>query len=211
METNITVPQQSDEELQLSEPHFDDEATLLSARPVVLLRDIPVSGVQRRLIYGVTMIVAVMAGAFAATLVYKQRSHDSTAITVERGVVISEQAAPEIISGATGTISDAPPVASPGGENGDMVAAQDVPNPPSTARIRKADPSFSSGADTADEILQREEDHRIAREMRRAERIDARRLRRSAEREPTKGTRHNTQSARDLLRIREIFEGSLRP
>jgi hypothetical protein len=211
MGTNITDQQQHAAELQLSEPHFDEEATLLSARPVVPLCDIPARGVQRRLVYGFTILVAVMAGAFAATLVYKQRSHKPTATTVERNVPTSEQAAAEVISSATGTISDSPAVASPVGENVDTAAAPEVPNPASPPRTRKPDLSFSSGADTGGKTLQRVEDHRIAREMRRSERIEARRLRRSADPEATKETRHNGQSARDLLRIREIFEGSPRP
>lgn len=211
METNITDQQQSGAELQLSEPHFDEEATLLSARPVVPLRDIGVRRIQRRLIYGLTIIVAVMAGAFAATLVYKQGSHKPTATTFERSVPISEQAAPEVIFGATGTISDSPATAAQVGENVETVATQEVPNPASPERTRKAEPSISSGANTGGEIQQRAEDHRIATESRRAERIEARRLRRSAEREAAQETRHNGQSARDLLRIREIFEGSPRP
>src|SRR6266545_869582 len=113
MGTNITDQQQSGAELQLSEPHFDEEATLLSARPVVPLSDIPVRGVQRRLVYGFTIIVAVMAGAFAATLVYQQRSHKPTATTIERSVPTSGEAAPKLLSGATGTISDMPAVTSP--------------------------------------------------------------------------------------------------
>ncbi len=211
METNIIDQQQFAAELQLSKPHFDEEATLLSARPVVPLRDIPMRGVPRRLVYGLTIIVAVMAGAFAATLFYKQPSQRPTATTVERSGAISETGTSEVISGATGTISDSPTVASSVGENVDTVAAQGVPNPASLARSGKPDPSFSSGADTEREVLQRAEDHRIAREMRRAERIEVRRLRRSADREATKEIRPSGQSARDLLRIREIFEGSPRP
>ncbi len=211
MGTNITDQQQSGAELQLSEPHFDEEATLLSARPVVPLSDIPVRGVQRRLVYGFTIIVAVMAGAFAATLVYQQRSHKPTATTIERSVPTSGEAAPKLLSGATGTISDMPAVTSPVEENVDTFAAQEVPNSASPARTRKLDPTFSPGTDTGREVLQRAEDQRIAREMRRSERIEARRLRRRSEREATKETRHNGQSARDLLRIREIFEGSPQP
>jgi hypothetical protein len=207
MHTNITDQQPSAAELQLSEPHFDEEATLLSARPVVPLSDIGVRGVQRPLIYGLTLIVAVIAGAYAATLVYKQGSQKPAATTVERSVPISEQAASEVISGATGVISDSPAVTSSVGENVDRVAPAEAPNPASP----NPKPSFSLRADSGGEVRQRVEDHRMAREMRRAERLEAWRLRRSAEREATKETQHNGQSARDLLRIREIFEGSPRP
>src|SRR6266542_4102361 len=198
METNITDPQQFGAELHLSEPHFDEEATLLSARPVVPLRDIGLRlRIQRRLVYGLTIIVAIIAGAFGATLVYKQRSQMQT--TVERSVPVSEKAAAEIASGATGTIADSV-----------AVAAQE-PNPAFPTRARKPEPSFSSGADPGGEIPQRAEAQRIAREMRRAERIEARRLRQSAEREAARETSPKGQAARDLLRIREIFEGSPRP
>lgn len=211
METNITDQQQSGAELQLSEPHFDEEATLLSARPVVPLRDIPVRGVQRRLFYGLMLIVAIMAGALAATFVYKQGSHKSTATTSERSTSTSQEVAPGVTSGASGTISDSPEVTAAVTENGDTVATQEMPIPASAARTRKPEPSFSPDTDTGSEIPQRIEDHRMTREMRRAERMEARHLRRSAEREPNRETRHNGQSARDLLRIREIFEGSPRP
>ncbi|SRR6266540_3738140 len=209
METNITDPQQFGAELHLSEPHFDEEATLLSARPVVPLRDIGLRlRIQRRLAYGLTIIVAIIAGAFGATLVYKQRSQMQT--TVERSVPVSEKAAAEITSGATGTIADSVVVASPVGENVNTFAAQEA-NPTFPTRTRKPVPSFSSGADTGGEIRQRADDQRIAREMQRAERIEARRLRQSAEHEAARETHPKGQAARDLLRIREIFEGSPRP
>ncbi len=209
METNITDPQQFGAELQLSEPHFDEEATLLSARPVVPLRDIGLRlRIQRPLAYGLTIIVAIIAGAFGATLVYKQRSQMLT--TVERSAPVSEKTAAEITPGATGTIADPVAVAPPVGENVNTVAAPEA-NPTFPTRNRKPEPSFSSGADPGGEIPQRAEAQRIAREMRRAERIEARRLRQSAEREAARETSPKGQAARDLLRIREIFEGSPRP
>ena len=48
-------------------------------------------------------------------------------------------------------------------------------------------------------------------EMRREERIEARRLRRRAERQAEREARRDRRRGDDLLRIREIFEGSRRP
>jgi hypothetical protein len=210
MDSKIT-DQQPD--LQLSEPHFDEEATLLSARPVVPLHDVEVKRrFQRQLFYALTIGVAVLAGAFASTLIYKRGQESETAI-VETEAPISEQASPEdqLISGAGGAVfSSGGPVSSPAANEDDVPGREPHNTDAATRKIPAAPFSQSPRPEraTGSEAIQQGD----AREMRRAERIAARRLTRKAEREAKREARgHNGQSSRDLLRIREIFEGSPRP
>jgi hypothetical protein len=211
MDSKITDQQP---ELQLSEPHFDEEATLLSARPVVPLHDVGVKRrFQRQLFYALTIGVAVLAGAFASTLIYKRGQEPETAI-VETEAPISEQASPEdqLISGAGGAVfSSGGPVSSPAANEDDVPGREPHNADAATQRKIPAAPFSQSHRPeraTGSEAIQQGD----VREMRRAERIAARRLVRKAEREAKREARgHSGQSARDLLRIREIFEGAPRP
>ena len=64
----------ADEE-PLTLPHFDDESTLQSARPVVPLHEVKrASLVRRKLLLGGALLVAAVIGAGAASLIYDQRS-----------------------------------------------------------------------------------------------------------------------------------------
>jgi len=187
MESNIKNQQSSGTDLHLSEPHFDEEATLLSARPVVPLRDVtPETRSGRRLALGLAMAVSVMAGALGATLIYKQRGQKPATGIVETATAVPESKTP--LSGAGGAISESPASVPSMSENLNDVATREVRS--------------------AGDITHRQDEMA----MRRAERMEARRLRRDAEREAKRETRsHKGQSSRDLLRIREIFEGSPRP
>jgi len=212
MESNITDQQYFGANLQLSEPHFDEEATLLSARPVVPLGDVRAEARSgRRLAFGLAMVVAVMAGAFGATLIYMQRGQKQATAIVETGTPLPEPTVPQgqPLSGAGGAISDSH--ASSVAENVDDVATREV-HKDVTTKTRKAAPLFSAKSGRAKETLQNGANQPDERELRRADRMEARRLRRNAEREAKREARgHKSQSSGDLLRIREIFEGSPRP
>ena len=74
MESDITSQGYFNGDLQLAEPHFDEEATLLSARPVVPLEEIMVEArSRRRLVIGLAMVGSLVMGALGATLIYKQQ------------------------------------------------------------------------------------------------------------------------------------------
>src|SRR5512132_779890 len=111
MESNITNQQYFGTDSQLSEPHFDEEATLLSARPVVRLSDVRTEARSgKRLAFGLAMVIAVMAGAFAASLIYKQRGQkEATAIMtgppLPQAAVSPTVARAQPLSGAGGAIS----------------------------------------------------------------------------------------------------------
>ena|SRR5882672_8880356 len=187
MESNMKNQQSSGADLHLSEPHFDEEATLLSARPVVPLHDVsPKTLSERRLVLGLAMAISVMAGVLGATLIYKQRGQKQATGTVEMATEVSEPK-PQPLSGVGGANSELPASAPSVSENLNDVATREVRSAGDIAQARKAAPL-------------------------RAERMEARRLRRDAEREAKRETRgQKGQSSSDLLRIREIFEGSPRP
>lgn len=215
MESNIKNQQSSGADLHLSEPHFDEEATLLSARPVVPLHDVrPKTRSERRLVLGLAMAISVMAGVLGATLIYKQRGQKQATGTVETATEMSE---PKVqpLSGPGGANSELPASAPSVSENLNDVATREVRSAGDITQARKAAPLFSpnAGSGRANGTQQSEADNRQdERAMRRAERMEARRLRRDAEREAKRETRgHKGQSSSDLLRIREIFEGPPRP
>jgi len=218
LETNMesTDPQYFGTDLQLTEPHFDEEATLLSARPVVPLGDVRAEARSgRRLAFGLAMVVAVMAGAFGATLIYKQRGQKQATAIVETGTPLPEPTVPQgqPLSGAGGAISDSD--ASSVAENVDDVDTREVHNHGGATKIKRSAPLSSQSAKSgrAKETLQNGASNQPdERELRRADRMEARRLRRNAEREAKREARgHKSKSSDDLLRIREIFEGSPRP
>jgi hypothetical protein len=200
MESNNINQEFFEGAIPLGEPHFDEEATVLSARPVVPLQEIKAAEQsQKRLIVGLAMACSLMMGALAATLVYKQRGEgQSTAITT---------AAP----GAAGMTAD-DPVSSPttaefgvGAVSGTLTEAGAT-----TAEKKSVPPASSNTTSTTVELQQKknlpEQEEEL--ELTRAERIDSRRLRRRLERQALResGARQRKTSD-DLLRIRDIFEG----
>jgi hypothetical protein len=210
MKSNITDEQYLGTDLQLSEPHFDEEATLLSARRVVPLSDVRTEARSgKRLAFGLAIVIAVMAGAFGASLVYNQRGQKEATAIVETGPTLPQPAvAPTVaraqpLSGANGAISDSN--ASPLAENVDDMATRNWHRDGAGTETRKPG--------RLKEILQSEAGNQPdERELRREERMEARRLRRIADRDAKRDARsHKSHSSDDLLRIREIFEGPLRP
>lgn len=186
MESNITDQQYLAADLQLSEPHFDEEATVLSARPVVPLHEVRTGArSSRRLGFGLAILVALLVGAFGATLIYQQRGQKEEEAIAEPASSISEPAVQEgPVAGASGSAVD----------------------------LNGSAPSFAVNTDagtTRPPLYAPAQENK--REMRRAERIEARRER-EAERQTNRDARgHKNQPSDDLLRIREIFEGSRRP
>lgn len=215
MESNIKNQQSSGADLHLSEPHFDEEATLLSARPVVPLHNVgPEAHSGRRFALGLAMTISVMAGALGATLIYRQRGQKQATGIVETATEVSEPRA-QPLAGAGGSTSESPAAPPSVSEDLNDVATPEVRSAAPISQPGKAAPLFSpsAGSGSANDSQQSAADNRQdERAMRRPERMEARRLRRDAEREAKRDTRgHKVQSSSDLLRIREIFEGPPRP
>ena len=200
MESDITSQGYFNEDLQLAEPHFDEEATLLSARPVVPLKEIMVEArSRRRLVIGLAMVGSLVMGALGATLIYKQRGQQPSTAIVSGAV-----------PGAAGIAFDEPALAE--GVGGATTGA--LPEAGATTIDKKPVPWNSRRAATEVETKRRKPSAQQVdeRELSREERFERWRLRRRSEREAWReaGGRQR-KSADDLLRIREIFEGPSRP
>lgn len=201
MEPNITEQQYLDGDLQLAEPHFDEEATVAAARPVVPLQEITAAaGFRRRLALGLSIVISLMVGALGATLIYKQRGQRPAAVIVDSAVTgfgASEHSATHVAS-----MADAKEGVAGVAERADYAPAADQkPEPRAARRIEspRAETKQTQPVSWADK-----------NEMRRTARVEARRFRGKEEREARREDRRKRKSD-DLLRIREIFEGSPRP
>ncbi len=201
---NETVSSRS----SLSKPRFDDEATLLSARPVVPLHELAgTAGQRRRLVVALAitaaLLIGVLGGAFYASLgeqvqTQNQQANESpsrppsqdrlvTTSTEGEEAVLEE---PKLVVVEKGDNS----TSNPGRRTDDSV----VHGSPATR-------GMISGARASVGRLERDAfaDLEDERDVRRTERRRARRLRHAA--------RENAEPSDDLLRIREIFEGPPRP
>lgn len=207
----VGVEDSSAEDGALTLPHFDDEATVQSARPVVPLHEVrKASRSKRRLILGAALCLSALVGAVAASLVYSNRAQraqqSATAASpaaaqesaagfttpsgeVSGAIVNPDEAVAVDTEAATATPSDDRPEV----QNSTRASRQPVKN----TRVPHPVESVVSQPEPQDREATEEE-------IRREERREARRLRRER--------RINERRAGDgLTRIREIFEGSPRP
>lgn len=189
----------------LSEPHFDDEATLLSARRVVPFHKLTdKTNSKRNLFFGAILAATLMMGLLGG-LIYA-RLEQTPAPKAETTQPAAHPAAQDDFTSfpvhdeevANTRDGSKPAVVDTGNPNPKPV---DKRRNPSTS-VRKevsVNPSPTRAQSEPDEwdYLANE------REIRRAERRAARRARREATRE--------AQRSDDLFRIQEIFEGSSRP
>lgn len=209
METNYSStddPRVFDQDLSL--PHFDEDATLLSARPVVPLHEVNnETRSRRRVIFGLTILAAILLGAISATLLLMQNGQNLESVAeseVSQPGVSSSGAA----GGSTAESSESmvplarEPIAEPPAN--EVLGSRDV-----TAKKRSKAAilrNTAKPARTGSPDRERDQDFEIDdRELRRSERRNARREERRQRRD------RREQTGDDLLRIREIFEGSPRP
>lgn len=194
----------------LSLPHFDEDATILSARPVIPLHEVKAETRSRRVIFGLTILAAILLGAISATLLLMQTGNNTKSAT---DAAVNQPIAPA--SGAAGGAASESADASilefeEPDEKPQPAKAPGVDNSPNssiakrTAEPTQRRPSRSVKMSSSDRHVDVNiENDEI--ELRRAERREARRAARRENR------RHREQTVDDLLRIREIFEGSPRP
>lgn len=193
----------------LSLPHFDEDATLLSARPVVPLREVKAKTRSRRpVIFGLTILAAVLVGAISGTLLLLLQSGQNSQRADEAAVSQPTVPPSGAAGGSTSQSAEAkvPVLTEPDEEpqTTEVPSAHDssIKKRPTAAISR----SYVKPARAGSPDQERDEDfENDERELRRAERRDARR-------EARRELRHRReQIGDDLLRIREIFEGSPRP
>jgi type IV secretory pathway VirB10-like protein len=210
MESSITDQETFGADLQLAEPHFDDEATLLSARPVVPLPRLEAQARSGRLlVFGAVVVVAVMVGALGATLVYKQRGQVQQPAQAETATSISEPTTAENPSSSeAGGATIKTGEAKPGAENETDAATRTVSNADAAKEIASLvsqDAATGKRATGQSEAVNKKD----RKGMRRTERSNAA-LKKAAKTGP-RGEARTRQSSDGLLRVREIFEGPPRP
>lgn len=205
---NLALEYSLPEEEPLTLPHFDDEVTVQSARPVVPLHEVESSSRsrQKKLLIA-SLCLAALVGAVAASFVFSDRAQDveeSATVTIPEssedgstgfiaasgeagGATVdpSETIATDIETTRVDRTEDEPEVQTP------TIVSR--PQPVKNARVPKpVEKDVKTEAEPED--LEADE-----RQTRREERREARRLRRER------------RAGDGLTRIREIFEGSPRP
>lgn len=202
MESNTTQEQYFSNELPLVEPHFDEEATLLSAQPVVPLQQIKSEERARRgLILGAIIACSLAVGGLGAAFIYKRSGQESSTAIVSK-------AAP----GAAGISPDEPvaAVAEAVGGGAAGMSPESVTAPEPTKSVPPV--SHRAVATVVDTKRKRPLPPQVQeRDLTRAEPIDEWRLRRRSEREAWRESRRRQRRSDELLRIRDIFEGPSRP
>ena len=211
---NSTIDDQITGGQNLDEPHFDEEATI-AARPVVPLGEVKAEN-RSRAGFAVALAIGggLLIGLLTATLIYRYLGAGQAPI-VETTPVAGQTAnqLPSAAGGAAVGLEDSAatsveelnpvdtatetPERLPENVESKPVERQDrspevAPRPPVV--VRESRPPIE------------EEDEEEARDIR-AERQEERRQRRRAKRQQ----RQADQTADDLTRIREIFEGAPKP
>ncbi len=186
----------------LAEPHFDDEATLLSARQVVPLDEVSpydsqaTSRFARGWMFAATVVGALLLGVVASVAYYSYLNREAAhpLVSVEN-----------IASGADGI----PTSAATNDESPAANAPQVNTTPPAAANaevtLEAEQSSGSQAAVSSKEPVARRVDvltFPLTREERKAARRQAKAQKQELERE---------SRDRNLLRIREIFEGPQKP
>ena len=195
---------------EYAEPHFNDERTLIAARPVVPLEKIEAKARHRRQWFlGSAFALAMMLGAASALvasyLKLRHQPQSATELTAEPDV------APAPVAVAEGTPVDAPVVAT---DNENLETSEEEVTTPAK---REAAPKRKAVAERHDEEPIEERDTRRMSEEDQLQQIrdavlydqwEERRARRALRRERRRAERYNH---RDLSNLNEIFEGRRRP
>lgn len=198
----------------LTAPHFDDEATLVSARPVVPLQQVKEEArSKRRLGFGLAIAGALVAGALGASVIYKQRDEPQQSVSSEVVKLPAKVEPADSSNGfvsATGEASGAAidsnqhPSAGPASDPSD---AKSVPAPTVIrTQTARADRRRTDEQVRTSDVAQYDEDQILQDEIeqRREERREERRLWRERR-------NRRERSSEGVNRIREIFEGRPRP
>jgi hypothetical protein len=193
-----------------AEPNFDDERTLLSARPVVPLEKINAKARHRRQwLLGGAFAIAMMLGAASALVAsyLKLRNVPQTA-TAELSVEPDVPAAP--IAVAESIPAETPVVENETSETLEEIAPpEETPKRETVATRRTVAPRHSPGSVEQRDTRQvsEEEDLERIREAVLYDQWQERRARRATRRERRRAERYNH---RDLSNLDEIFEGRRR-
>ena len=200
----------------LTEPHFDDEATVLSARQVVPLDEVPsyespqTRGLTRRWIFAAIVLGSLLLGVVGGVGYYSYLNREPVQVLanpdeLDAGVEGISTEPTGVANVRTQTpapaLSDIAPV-----ELSDKEISESLKEPADYADQTRRPAARRVGVITSDrdeeEIREDREDQ--IREERKAARREEKRRRRELERD-------SRRSRNDLTRIREIFEGPQKP
>jgi hypothetical protein len=196
--------------VELDEPHFDDEATLLSARPVVPLAAVRSQNRTNKWLFVVAIVAAMLSGAVGAKLIY---SRSANAIPqTNQAIITNETPAATVPSpaGSPQTEIASPPVSQHAASTGASSGERPESERPTTTLKSKKDDAVAIPHRT------REQTSKSRRAEKRSDddeqKVDEREDLGGGKRERRVSDRRNRgNSDSDLFRIREIFEGSPRP
>jgi hypothetical protein len=195
----------------LKEPHFDEEATVLSARPVVPLEEIKANTRFRRpWVVGLAIAGALLVGVTATAFFFSRQSANTSRAFADSNAIISGARAlesePERRNNFRPAITEvtSDPVAPADSETELPLDSEpsDEPSDSSPRNSKKPEPRL---VEVITSKPDRDLEKRIREERKEARREEKRR-KRDARREMREGG-----SSDDLLRIREIFEGRHKP
>jgi type IV secretory pathway VirB10-like protein len=184
-----------------AEPHFDDERTLLSARPVVPLQKIEAKVRHRRQWFlGGAFAVAMMLGA-ATALVASYLKHRNVPQAAVESSIAQPEVAPAPVAAAVSSPSDTPAVENQPTEE----SAAETTTPKLKRRVVRARPNPEPDEDTTN-MSEHDQLNRI-RDAVLYDEWQERRARRAMRRD----RRQDRYNHRDLSDLNEIFEGRRRP
>lgn len=203
---DFAIDDSSAAEEPLTFPHFDDEATVQSARPVVPLDEVRRASRSKKMLLGAALCLATIVGAVAASFVLSHRPQplegSATATIPESSQEASTGFIPPSGEASGATVDPNETVAVDTAATTDRTT-NGIEVQPSSPVSRQQSIRNSRESKPVERVVRPEpeaEDYEAEeRAARREERREARRLRR--ERRASGG----------LTRIREIFEGSPRP
>ncbi|HSS21898.1 MAG TPA: hypothetical protein VLL54_17630 [Pyrinomonadaceae bacterium] len=194
MKANTNNDEIAVDDLSLSEPHFDDERTLLAAQPVVPLQEIKATELRgRRSTLGVAIFCSLLVGFLSATVIYKQRSQKPAEI---------------INSAGPGSNGDDQPAATPALPANNSLSAGIGVIPDSDSRTAEHQSSESLNSATVQSVSPTKATG--VRKPLRSERVTPV-VRHQPRREAPREARDRRVTPDGVWRIREIFEGSRRP
>jgi hypothetical protein len=207
MESNTTEQESLNAEPELAEPHFDEEATLLSARPVVPLDEIKANTRFRRpWVPGVTIAGALLLGIAASVFYFSGQSVSTSKAFGDSAAIASGVEAYAADPGRANNFRPAITQALPEPVNPE-IPGPDISStsPPSDSAARTSKKPAARLVDVITSNPGRYREKEI-REERKAAREEEKERRREARREM-----RDEKSSDDLIRIREIFEGRHKP
>jgi hypothetical protein len=203
-------------EVRLDEPHFDEEATLLSAQPVVPLDEVKAKTRSKaRLALASAIVGGLLIGLLTATLIYRYAGSNDPGVLETTSVTEQPEEDQQNSAGGTTVEPEETAVVATKEEKTPIAAPEEPVDARPEPASAKPEPAALNAPESrpviAADSSERADDQDVDLEIRRSERREERRERRRAAREARREPRERAQTTDDLLRIREIFEGTPRP